>query len=195
VAKVARELGVRVQAREREELAALLRTALDTDLAARLAVASRGARREYPFAFSLGSDEPLVTGVIDILVRESDGGLLVVDYKSDRVGAEEDLRAVVEREYAIQRLVYALAVLSDGAPRVEIVHWFLHRPGEPISAGYVAADKPELEDRMAELTGRARTRTFIVSQDPHRGLCLTCPGRSGLCSWSDSDTLRERVGA
>jgi ATP-dependent helicase/nuclease subunit A len=195
VAKVARELGVRVSSRERKELAALLRMALNTDLAARLATTSHGARREYPFAFSLGPHEPLVTGVIDILAREPDGGLLIVDYKSDRVGAEEDLQAVVEREYAIQRMVYALAVLRDGAPRVEIVHWFLHRPGEPVGAGYTAADKPELEDRVAELAGRARTHTFIVSGDPHRGLCLTCPGRSGLCSWSDSDTLRERVGA
>jgi ATP-dependent helicase/nuclease subunit A len=195
VAIVASEEGASVGPREREEMAALLRKALDTELAARLAAAARGVRKEYPFAFSLGPDEPLVTGVIDLLVREPDGGVLVVDYKSDRVGAEDDLGAVVEREYAIQRLVYALAVLSDGEPRVEIIHWFLHRPGEPIGAGYTAADKPELEDRVAELARRARTRMFTVSREPHRGLCLTCPGRSGLCSWGDSDTLRERVGA
>jgi ATP-dependent helicase/nuclease subunit A len=195
VAILAREQGARVGPRECEELAALLRKAVDTDFAVRLAAASRDARREYPFAFSLGPDEPLLTGVIDLLVREPDGGVLIVDYKSDRVGVEEDLEALVEREYAIQRLVYALAVLCDGAPRVEIVHWFLHRPGEPIGAGYTAADKPELEDRVAELARRARTRMFTVSREPHRGLCLTCPGRSGLCSWGDSDTLRERVGA
>ncbi len=195
VAILAGELGARLGPREREELVALLRMALDTDLAARLTATSRVARREYPFAFSLGPDEPLLTGVIDILVREQDGGLLVVDYKSDRVGAEQDLRALVEREYAIQRVVYALAVLRDGAPRVEIIHWFLHRPGEPVSAGYTAANRPDLEDRVAELARRARTRPFTVSREPHRGLCLTCPGRSGLCSWNDSDTLRERVGA
>jgi ATP-dependent helicase/nuclease subunit A len=195
VARVARELGARVSSSEREEIARLLGRALDTDLAARLAAASRGARHEYPFAFSLASAEPLITGVIDILAREPDGGLLVVDYKSDRVGPEDDLEEVVERDYSIQRLLYALAVLRDGAPRVEIIHWFLHRPSEPIGAVYTAADKPELEDRMAELVQNARAHSFIVSQDPHRGLCLTCPGRSGLCSWNDSDTLRERVGA
>jgi ATP-dependent helicase/nuclease subunit A len=216
VSRVAHELGARVSPREREQLSALLGKALDTDLAARLAAASRGAHREYPFAFSLGLDraevsgrpktsdgpeafddpgEPLITGVIDILAREPDGGLLVVDYKSDRVGPDEDLWAVVERDYSIQRLLYALAVLNDGAPRVEIVHWFLHRPSEPIGAVYTAADKPELEDRMAVLVQNVRAHSFIVSQDPHRGLCLTCPGRSGLCSWNDSDTLRERVGA
>ncbi len=195
VAILAREEGLRVSPREREEIAVLLSEALDSELAARLSTAARGVRREYPFTFSLGLGEPLVTGVIDLFVREPDGGVLVVDYKSDRVGAEDDLGAMVEREYAIQRLVYALAALSDGGSRVEIIHWFLHRPEELIAAVYTAADKPELEDRVAELVRRARTATFTVSREPHRGLCLTCPGRSGLCSWGDSDTLRERVGA
>ncbi len=192
VAHIAGELGVRVGPAEREELATLLGSALATPLAARLSAAASGARREHPFAFSLGAGEPLLTGVLDILLREPDGGRLVVDYKSDRVAAEEDLEAVVERDYSIQRLLYALAVLSDGAPRVEIVHWFLHRPSEPVGAVFAAADKQRLEDRIAQLVENARAHSFIVSQDPHRGLCLTCPGRSGLCSWGDSETLRER---
>jgi ATP-dependent helicase/nuclease subunit A len=192
VAHVAGELGVRVAPAECEELATLLGSAFATPFAARLAVAAAGARREHPFAFSLGAGEPLITGVLDILLREPDGGLLVVDYKSDSVAAEEDLEAVVEREYSIQRLIYALAVLSDGARRVEIVHWFLHRPSKPIGAVFAAADKQRLEDRVAQLVKNARAHPFLVSQNPHRGLCLTCPGRSGLCSWDDSDTLRER---
>jgi ATP-dependent helicase/nuclease subunit A len=195
VAVLARELGVRVSPHEREELAALLSSALDTPLAARLAAAAGDARREYPFAFSLAPDAPLLTGVIDLLAREPSGGLLVVDYKSDRIAPDEDLPALVEREYSIQRLLYALAVLRDGAQSVEIVHWFLHRPSEPIRAVFTAADKPQIEDTIAGLVQNARARPFIVSKSPHRGLCLTCPGRSGLCSWSDADTLRERVGA
>jgi ATP-dependent helicase/nuclease subunit A len=195
VARVARELDVSVAPREREELAALLRSALQTPLAARLAGAAGGARREYPFAFSLDSSAPLLTGVIDFLARESSGGWLVVDYKSDRVAPEEDLGSLVEREYSIQRLLYALAVLRDGASRVEIVHWFLRRPSEPICAVFSAADKPQIEDTIGELVRNACARPFIVSKNPHRGLCLRCPGRSGLCSWSESDTLRERMGA
>ncbi len=193
VARVARELGVRVAPDEREELATLLGVALDTPLAARLAAVSADARREHPFALTLAaSDGVLITGVLDLLAREPDGGMLVVDYKSDRVAPGEDLVAVVEREYSIQRLLYALAVLSDGAPRVEIVHWFLHRPSEPIGAVFAAEDRPRLEDAVARLAGSARARSFEVSADPHRGLCSTCPGRGGLCSWSDSMTLRER---
>jgi ATP-dependent exoDNAse (exonuclease V) beta subunit len=199
VARVARELGVRVALDEREELAALLRAALDTPLAARLAAIAPGARREHPFAFSLPAVEPrldgmLLTGVLDLLAREPDGGVLVVDYKSDRVAPGEDLAALVGREYSIQRLLYALAVLSSGAPRVEIVHWFLHRPTEPIGAVFAAEERPRLQDAVGQLVRSARSRSFAVSEDPHRGLCLTCPGRSGLCSWSDSMTLRERGG-
>jgi ATP-dependent helicase/nuclease subunit A len=193
IASVARELGVRVDPRERKELAALLRAALDTPLAARLRAAAHGARREHPFAFSLGPAEPLLTGVLDILAREPDGGLLVVDYKSDRVAPGEDLVATVEREYSIQRRLYALAVLSDGAPRVEVVHWFLQRPAEPVGAVFTSEDRRPLEDAIAQLVKDARTRPFIVSKNPHRGLCATCPGRSGLCSWDDSFTLRERA--
>jgi ATP-dependent helicase/nuclease subunit A len=219
VAQVARELGVRVASHEREELAALLRVALGTPLAARLAMIAPGARREHPFALtlavpqaglsrdpvpveSLSLDPPaepqpdgvLLTGVLDLLAHEPDGGMLVVDYKSDRVLPGEDLREVVEREYSIQRLLYALAVLSDGAPRVEIVHWFLHRPSEPIGSMFAADERPRLEDAVARLVRSTRAGSFTVSEDPHRGLCLTCPGRAGLCSWSDSMTLREREG-
>ena len=98
----------------------------------------------------------LLTGVLDLLAREPDGGILVVDYKSDRVAPGEDLEAVVEREYSIQRLLYALAVLSDGAPRVEIVHWFLHRPAEPIGAVFVQGDRPRLESAIAGACARTR---------------------------------------
>jgi ATP-dependent helicase/nuclease subunit A len=193
VARAARELGVRVAPHEREELAALLGAALDTPLAARLRAVTQGAHREHPFALSLGPAEPLLTGVLDILAREPSGGMLVVDYKSDRVDPDEDLAAVVEREYSIQRRLYALAVLADGAPRVEVVHWFLQRPDEPIAAVFTADDRRPLEDTIAQLVKDARARPFIVSENPHRGLCATCPGRSGLCSWSDSFTLRERA--
>ena len=231
VARIAHELGVRVAPAEREGLAALLRAALDTPLAARLAALSAGARREHPFALTLAAPEAprsrdavtvespardpvpavveplalgpltasqldgvLLTGVLDLLAREPSGGMLVVDYKSDRVAPGEDLSALVEREYSIQRLLYALAVLCDGAPHVEIVHWFLQRPSEPIGAVFAAGDRPRLEEAVARLVRSAHARSFTVSEDPHRGLCLTCPGRSGLCSWSDSMTLRERGG-
>ncbi|HSZ14528.1 MAG TPA: UvrD-helicase domain-containing protein [Solirubrobacteraceae bacterium] len=190
VARAAAELGMRVAEGERAAIARLIDTAATVELADRLARA-RSARREHPFAFPVGSSGPLITGVIDLLASEADGGALVVDYKSDRVGADSDLEAAVEGEYGVQRLLYALAVLRGGAASVEVVHWFLERPREWVSARYAAADRDGLERRLAERVARAGERGFAVSAQPHRGLCLTCPGRAGLCSWGERETLRE----
>ncbi|MHB8234510.1 MAG: UvrD-helicase domain-containing protein [Solirubrobacteraceae bacterium] len=189
VEQAGRELGMQVGAREREELAGLVSEALRAPLAARVTEA-HAVRREHPFAFSLGAQEPLITGVIDLVATEADGSRLVLDYKSDRVEPGVDLDELVQHDYAVQRLLYALAVLREGATEVEIMHWFLERR-EWVSARYAAAERLVLEERLAERIAAARDRRFSVSELPHRGLCLTCPGRVGLCSWSESETLRE----
>ncbi|HEY4450838.1 MAG TPA: UvrD-helicase domain-containing protein [Solirubrobacteraceae bacterium] len=193
VVALARELGMRLRAPEAEEIAGLIDAAARTPTAARVA-AAREVRREHPFAFALEHGGPLVTGVVDLIAREQDGGCLVLDYKSDRVGAEADLEGLVEREYGIQRLLYALAMLREGFPGVEIVHWFLERPGEVVRARFLASERGTLESRLAARVARAREHGFAVSPRPHRGLCLTCPGRVALCSWSESETLREDPG-
>jgi ATP-dependent exoDNAse (exonuclease V) beta subunit len=190
VGESARALGMHASAEECVEIAALIDTASRAAPASRLAQAIT-VHREHPFAFTLGAHEPLVTGVIDLLAGEPDGGCLVVDYKSDRVGRDVDLGELVELQYGIQRLLYALAVLRDGAPRVEILHWFLERPAEWVGARYSAAERLELEQQLAARVDRARELAFAVSPRPHRGLCLTCPGRAGLCSWGEAETLRE----
>ncbi len=190
VARRARELGMRVTGEECEEIASLIEVASTAELAVRVAGA-RAVRREHPFAFSLAGEQPLISGFIDLLAEERDGGSLVLDYKSDRVDRASDLGALVEREYGIQRLLYALAALREGAAQVEVVHWFLERPHEWVSACYTAAERPALEQRLAAHVERARARGFAVSDTPHRVLCLTCPGRAGLCSWNESETMRE----
>ena len=83
-------------------------------------------------------------------------------------------------------------MLRDGAPAVEIVHWFLERPRDWVSARYAAADRSALEEELGARIARARASALRVSERPHRGLCETCPGRGGLCSWSDAHTLREQ---
>ncbi len=171
---------LRTSREEREEIALLIGGALACAPAARLATVMR-VRREHPFAFALGADGallavepggcagsggPLITGVIDLLAEERDGTRMVLDYKSDRVRAEEDLDGLVEREYGLQRLVYALAVLRDGARRVEVVHWFLERPEDWVGVRYAESDRPELEERLAARIERARARGFAVSRTP-----------------------------
>ena len=74
---------------------------------------------------------------------------------------------------------------------VDVVHWFLERPEEPAVARYTLAERPALEEQLAARLGALQAHPFAVSGAPHRGLCLTCPGRGGLCSWSEEETMRE----
>jgi ATP-dependent helicase/nuclease subunit A len=189
VESTAAALGLAASEEEARELAALVAAAAASGPARRIA-AARPIGREYPFALSLGPGETLLTGVIDLLAEEEGGGRLLVDYKSDRVEPPTDLEQLVEREYGVQRLLYALAALRSGAPRVEVVHWFLERPEEPALAIYEASALAELEERLARLARRALAGGYEVSPRPHRALCLTCPGRRSLCSWSEEETLR-----
>jgi ATP-dependent exoDNAse (exonuclease V) beta subunit len=190
VERLARGLGTPVSEAERTEIAGLVGSALRSPLAERVG-RSASVSREQPFAFALAPGEPLVTGVIDLLAEEQAGSLLLLDYKSDRVTGETDLETLVERDYGLQRALYALALLRGGAPAVEVVHWFLERPGEPVAVRYRAADAPALQDGLTGRLAKATAKGFAVSASPHRGLCLTCPGRAGLCSWGETETLRE----
>jgi ATP-dependent helicase/nuclease subunit A len=195
---VARRLGVSVAPGERDEIVALVGAAASTTLAARLA-AARQVHREHRFSFPLSASSgiggQLVSGVIDLLAVEADGGWLIVDYKSDGVAEHDDLAELVEREYGTQRLLYALAALHGGATSVEVVHWFLERPDEWIAARFEAGDRPRLAGELLELAGRISARGLSVSETPHRALCLTCPGRARLCSWNEAETLGERPAA
>jgi ATP-dependent helicase/nuclease subunit A len=187
VLEVAAELGYGPAADEAQEIAALIGAALASPLAARIA-AARTRRIEHPFAFALGAGAPLITGVIDVLCEEADGTLLVVDYKSDRLEPGTDIDALVSDEYAVQRLLYALAVLREGAVAVEVAHWFLARPQEPALARYTSAERTALEELLAGRVAADWEDPFAVSVHPGPQLCAGCPGRGGMCSWSVQET-------
>jgi ATP-dependent helicase/nuclease subunit A len=179
-----------------EGIRELLQGFIDSELRARLAAASP-VRHELPFTFTLrphgaSGASLLVNGVVDVhaLERGSES-VLVVDYKSDPVEGL-DLAATCEEKYGTQRLIYALAALRSGAPSAEVVHVFLERPAEPVSAVYVAADLPRLEQELLALAEGVIEGRFVPTAEPHRELCATCPGRAALCSWDESRTLAER---
>ncbi|MBA2645062.1 MAG: PD-(D/E)XK nuclease family protein, partial [Solirubrobacterales bacterium] len=156
----------------------------------RLAHAS-SARREAPFAFTLPSaGELLLTGVLDFHCDEHDSGVLVVDYKSDRLAGRLPSE-VVEGDYAIQRAVYALAVLSSGVEAVEVAYCFLERPDEIVAATFTSADVPALSETVAAAAAGVLAESWPVAASPHRMLCGDCPGRRVLCSHPESLTLRE----
>src|SRR4029453_6997102 len=83
-----------------------------------------GAQTEVQFAFE--HDGALIRGFLD-MVHSADGCALVVDYKTN-VLEESSPQEIVDQEYRLQRLVYALACFRSGATAVEVVYHFLERP-------------------------------------------------------------------
>jgi len=196
VAAAAAAAGVTLAGEEdRAALAELVTAFARSPLCARLAAAA-DVRTEESFAFELAGAE-LLRGSLDVAGRERDGTLLIVDYKTDRVAADVDaagLAARVQRDYAIQRLVYALAGIASGAPAVEVAHCFLRRPELVVSTRLDASERERLERELAERLGPLRAGRFEVSADPNRVRCGSCPGRARLCSHGEELTLREAGG-
>ena len=102
------------------EVARLARTAIDSDIARR-AVASGRLWREAPMSSPVPGGA--MQGYIDLLFEE-DGELVVVDYKTDAIDAEDVPDAA--RRYELQAGAYALMVSRATGRRVkEIVFLFL----------------------------------------------------------------------
>ena len=160
---------------ELDRIAAFVEAYCRSPLAARLA-ALPGARTERPFTFEL--DGVLLHGRLDVLWREGDGAL-VVDYKSNALlGA--DPADVVEDDYRIQRLVYALACLRDGAEQVEVVYQFLEQPDELVAARFTRADVAALESELSDAIARIRAGEFRPT--PSEFACSGCPALDLVCA-------------
>jgi ATP-dependent helicase/nuclease subunit A len=190
VLALAREEGLELAPLDVADVRALVAAFGASPLCARLA-AARAVRREAGFAFALGpgGDGPLVNGFVDVLAEEGAGATLVVDYKSDRLDGAEPAE-VVERDYDVQRVVYALAALRGGAEGVEVAYCFLERPADPVRSAFARADAPALAERLLELARGVLDARYPVAAAPHRELCGDCPGRRALCSWPEAATLR-----
>jgi ATP-dependent exoDNAse (exonuclease V) beta subunit len=176
-----------------EDVRALVAAFVGGPLAGRLA-AARPIHKEHAFTLAVADHEPLLNGVVDVLAVESDGTALVLDYKTNPVEGV-DLDALVDSSYGLQRTMYALAALRAGSPAVEVAYLFLGRPREPVARRYDPADIPALEDEVRAASRGLRAGEFPVTRRPHRALCLTCPGRRGLCSWDAAAQLRETAEA
>ncbi len=190
VAEAAADFGVEPPPHELEDVRQLVAAFAASPLCERLATAIR-TRREAPFSFGLdpGGGGPLVRGFLDVVATEPDGGVLIVDYKSDRLEGTEP-STVVDRDYATQRIVYALAALRGGAPRAEVAYCFLERPDAPVQQAFTPADAPALAERLQELAAGVIAGRYPVTPTPHRDLCADCPGRATLCSYPEERTLQ-----
>ena len=146
-----------------------------SDLARRLAQLD-GCAPERPFAFE--HDGVLLHGRLDVLQR-ADSRALVVDYKTN-VLEDASPAEVAEREYRIQRLVYALACLRDGAEEVEVVYQFLERPDEIVSRTFALDELPELEAELSEAIARIQAGVFVPT--PSEFVCANCPVLDVVCA-------------
>jgi ATP-dependent exoDNAse (exonuclease V) beta subunit len=121
------------------EVARLSRVAVDSPTVRR-AVAASKYWREVPVAIPVG--DGVLEGFIDLLFQE-DGGLVVVDYKTDAVDSE-NLDGYLTR-YKLQGGAYALAAQrATGMPVREVVFLFLHA-GESRNITDIAALAEEAE--------------------------------------------------
>jgi ATP-dependent exoDNAse (exonuclease V) beta subunit len=147
----------------------------DSELARRVA-ALEGVEKERHFTFE--HDGVLVHGFIDSFYLR-DGRALVVDYKTNALGdAAPD--EIVEQDYRLQRLVYALACFRAGAEEVEVVYHFLERPDAPVGAVFTAADVPELEAELSAAIARIQAGEFPPT--PSDFACAGCPALDLVCA-------------
>ena len=159
---------------ELERIRRLTEAYCESPLAARLASLS-GAAAEVPFAFE--HDGVLLHGRLDVLHR-ADGRALVVDYKSN-VLEDADPEDVVEREYTLQRLVYALACFRAGADEVEVVYHFLERPEAIVTNVFARNQLPELEAALSAAIVRIAAGEFRPTPGD---VCAGCPVLDVVCA-------------
>ncbi len=171
-------LGMEGLAGDRDALARARRLVdgwLGSDLCASLGGAS--LRPEAPFVLPLAGT--VLRGSIDLLAT-GEGGVTVVDFKTDRVGP--DGVGVLGERYAAQRAVYALAVagIHPGAT-IKTAHLFLERPGEPVVEEFDAGSLSEARSSLEALVAQIRSGDFEPAREPYAALCLGCPAAARLC--------------
>ena len=160
---------------ELERIAALVRAYCDSELATRIA-ALEGAAPERPFAFE--HDGVLLHGRLDVLYRDGSRAV-VVDYKTN-VLEDASPEELIERDYRLQRLVYALACFRAGADEVEVVYQFLERPDPAVTTSFDRSELPALEDELSEAI--ARIQDGVFKPTPSEFICAGCPALDVVCA-------------
>jgi ATP-dependent helicase/nuclease subunit A len=164
-----------VTSSELDRIAELVEAFCASDLAKRVA-GLPGARPERPFTFE--HDDVILRGRLDVLWQDG-GQALVVDYKSNALEGREP-GEIVDSEYVLQRLVYALVCLRAGASEVEIAYQFLERPDDVVSTTFTHEDVPELDAELSAAIGRIRAGDFRPT--PSEFACSDCPALDLICA-------------
>ena len=129
------------------------------------------------------------------MLQRAEGRALVVDYKTNAL-EERTPEEIVESEYRLQRLVYALACFRGGAEEVEVVYHFLERPDALVAATFSAADVSALEAELSATIARLQAGEFVPT--PSDYVCAGCPALDLVCAGprlrSAPEHLEELVG-
>jgi hypothetical protein len=160
---------------EVEHVAAHVRGYCESSLARRVAGLDE-VRVERPFAFVL--DGVLLNGRLDVLAR-SGSRALVLDYKTNVLDGHEPA-AIVEAEYRLQQIVYALACFRAGADEVEVVYQFLEEPESVVSAVFGRGEIGSLEREVGAAIARIREGDFHPT--PSTFACSGCPALDRVCA-------------
>jgi ATP-dependent helicase/nuclease subunit A len=160
---------------ELERIAGLVRAYCESEVAARIATLG-GAATERPFAFE--HDGVLLHGRLDVFHREGSTAV-VVDYKTN-VLEDASPEEVIERDYRLQRLVYALACFRDGAETVEVVYQFLEQPDQAVATTFDRSELPALETELSQAIERIQQGIFEPT--PSEFVCAGCPVLDVVCA-------------
>ena len=160
MAELIESFGEPVRDHEVDDLCDMVERFAASALRERIAAADP-VRTELPFVFTLETEgrSLLVNGVVDVHAEEEGGGLLVVDYKSNRLEGRTPAE-VTEADYTTQRLVYALAALRSGAPAVEVAYVFLEQPDAPVAQALRPGRRARAGAQAAR-AGRGRDRRAL----------------------------------
>jgi ATP-dependent helicase/nuclease subunit A len=181
---------------EVERIRAFVAAYCDSELAKRI-TGLEGAAAERPFAFE--HDGVLLHGRLDVLQLDGHRAL-VVDYKTNWLEEEASLAMptdeaeaalparpypgtpaeVVERDYRLQRLVYALACFRCGVEEVEVVYQFLERPDELVTSCYKVSEAPALERELSAAIAAINAGEFRPT--PSEFACAECPALDLVCA-------------
>jgi ATP-dependent exoDNAse (exonuclease V) beta subunit len=144
-------------------------------LAARVA-ALGPVEKERRFTFE--HDDVLLHGFLDALYL-ANGRALVVDYKTNVLG-EATPEEIVEQDYRLQRLVYALACFRAGAEEVEVAYHFLERSDAVVQAVFTVDQVGALEAELSEAIARLQAGEFRPT--PSDFACAGCPALDVVCA-------------
>jgi len=160
---------------ELERIGTFVSSYCESELARRVATLS-GVEKERHFTFE--HDGILLHGFVDAMHLDGEAAL-VVDYKTNLLG-DASPAEIVDDDYHLQRLVYALACFRAGAGRVEVVYHFLERSDAIVSTTFALDQVASLEAELS--AGIERILAGEFRPTPSEFACSGCPALDLVCA-------------